>query len=244
MWVLVAMVALSTLASALAGAAPVGDRLGQVLLAYPADDGLRRGAAAERRWLTGEGCVVTSATTADRAALRRVIRRLATTLEDPAFRALIAQKADWAVPVGHAADPGDTWVIDTRAGARALARLDGEDGPAVLDVLTYSGRPCLAGEATNAYSVPSRAVLLLRRPYLEAQLGRGEYGERQLAATLLHEVLHDLGFVHPHPDEGLDAPAYVSSVPVFVSCAARYWPDRDAIDAGCPGAPGAAVARR
>lgn len=245
------VIGVATSVCALGAAAPAADdQVGRVALRYSAADAeLGGGARAERRWLIAEGCVAGPVAPAERAALKRSLARVREMLADPALRRLIAQKSDWAVPGASEGErPGAVWVIDPRAGARALARLDGDRGPTLLDVLTYDGGPLcavgLTGDATNAYSVPERAVLLLRRPYLRAQLGLGSDGERRLAATLLHEILHDVGFAHPRPDDGLDTPAYLSSVPIYLGCAARLWPDLDAIRRGCGVVAAAAVPAR
>ncbi|MCB9737212.1 MAG: hypothetical protein H6745_31920 [Deltaproteobacteria bacterium] len=218
------------------------EAVGRVALELPDSTAdLAPAVAAEGRWLAARGCTLAVASREERAAVSLAAARLRAMLADPAFTALVRDERDWAVPA-----PGGAWRDDPDAGARALAALldPTVPGPAALALLSYGAAPgatcaSLAGDATNAYSVPERGVVLLRRAYLADAVTGDPDAPTRLAGTLVHEVLHALGFAHPDLADVGAVATYRRTVPVWFACAARHWPDVNAVHNRCGAASGA-----
>lgn len=122
-------------------------------------------------------------------------------------------------------DPGVRALLNKRAPAgqllspRVSAALD-------RSVSTFGGAGCpgpLARGRANAITTRPGGSVLVARAYLGRALVPG------LAGTLAHEAAHLLGYEHARA-------SYATSVPVFLGCLVRNYPDLAAARTRCGGA--------
>ena len=188
----------------------------------------------EARFLASQGCHVGPLSGARLRLFSEALELARAALADPTFSQVVGDKRDWRV--GGATG----WSIDPEAGGRLLERIGSSAENTVVAVLGY-GRDAthrcatpLGDEGIHAYARLGEGVLVFREDYLDALVG-AEDGPRRLAATLFHELVHALGGEHPNAIEDIGGVVYQNTVPVYLGCVVRAWPDADGARERCSG---------
>jgi hypothetical protein len=163
--------------------------------------------ADEAAWVGRHGCRLRTPDAAERARLKAAAALASNALDSPGFARRVLAARDWV-----RRDAG-TWVRDAAAGSDALIRLVTSRRRVHLLVLDDGrGHACTAlgeVEGVRAYAPHDADIVVFQRTYV-----RDAPTTRELAATLLHETLHVLGFTHPAGALDHSDPAYQRSVPV------------------------------
>ncbi|MEZ4265798.1 MAG: hypothetical protein R3F39_05425 [Myxococcota bacterium] len=183
-------------------------RVAGVHLHFPASTALSSPPlAGEVAWVARRGCRLAPADPTERARLEDAAALASRALDSPEFARHVLEPRDW---VRRSAD---AWVRDPAAGSEALVQLvTSRRQVAVLVLDDGHGDTCRALSALDglrAYAPEGADVVVFQRTYL-----RSEASARELAATLVHETLHVLGFSHPVGALDHGDPAYRRSVPV------------------------------
>lgn len=189
-------------------AAHAGTRVAGLCLEFPAPAAIAAAPlASEAAWVARRGCRLAAADPAERTRLEAAAALASLALDSPAFARRVLEPRDW---VRRGAD---SWVRDPSAGSDALIRLvTSRRRVAVLVLDDGSGDTCRALSEVNglrAYAPEGSDAVVFQRTYL-----RSSASARELAATLVHETLHVLGFSHPAGALDHGDPAYQRSVPV------------------------------
>lgn len=190
------------------GAALGTPRVAGIHLQFPATAALASPPwVGEAAWVARRGCRLVAADPTERTRLEAAAALASLALDSPEFARHVLTPRDW---VRRSAD---AWVRDPAAGSEALIRLvTGRRQVAVLVLDDGHGDTCHALseiDGVRAYAPEDSDAVVFQRTYL-----RGPASARELAATLVHETLHVLGFSHPTGALDHGDPAYRRSVPV------------------------------
>lgn len=187
---------------------------------------LRGEAAEEVGYLRRHGCRVEALSPERRSLLERAGAHVAEALGDEGFAALLASKRDWPAGADGARSPGERLLEQLRSGALEIV---------VFAYGRADGHPCdtpLMDGGIHAYTRLGLPFVVIRDDYL-GLLAQSDDGARTLAGTLAHELTHALGHEHPNALEAIGSAGYRRTLPVWLGCAARHYPDLDSVRAAC-----------
>ncbi|MCB9728207.1 MAG: hypothetical protein H6744_09805 [Deltaproteobacteria bacterium] len=184
--------------------------LGAAALEFPEPTALTEPSLSdEASWVARRGCRLVPLDADERARVGEAAALAARVVSSPAFARSVSGRQDWVLR--RAA----RWVRSAEAGREALRLLTASERRiAVLAVDDGAEGTCetlLEHAALHAYTPEGADVVVVQRSYLR------DRAIEAVAATLLHEVMHVLGFAHPVGALDLDQPAYRRSVPVLLA---------------------------